>query len=85
MDLGIEDEDNWHGKPLKDKAQAALDIIKSQISDHSPHKLGPQTVVDDAKSFKPITVKLSDPPSYTLGEKVTGFMFNRHLNSKIIF
>lgn len=66
---GIEDEENWHGKPLKDRAEAALAIIKSQISDDGPHKLGPQTVIDDAPPFKPVAIKLSEPPNYTLGEK----------------
>ena len=55
---------------MKDKAAAALESIKSQISDHSPHKLGPQTVVDDAPPFKQAAIKLSEPPNYTLGEKV---------------
>lgn len=68
---GIEDEMNWHGKPIGDKSEVAIKAIEAQMSDtNGPYKLVRPEVVEDAKHFAPETIKLSAPPSYKLGEKV---------------
>ena len=66
----IEDEENWHGKPLGAKAQASLDTIKPLIKNPGPHGLLPQPIVHDAPVVEFPQVKLSPPPNYKLGEKV---------------
>ena len=67
---GIEDEENWHGKALGDKAAKAIEEIKSRIQNHGAHGLGPQPVTDDAPSVS-LNAKLNEPPNYTLGQKVS--------------
>eukprot|EP00112_Aurelia_sp_Birch-Aquarium-sp1_P017745 Seg415.4 transcript_id=Seg415.4/GoldUCD/mRNA.D3Y31 product="Transketolase-like protein 2" protein_id=Seg415.4/GoldUCD/D3Y31 len=68
---GIEDEMNWHGKALGDKAEAAIKAIEGIMTDtQGPYKVMRPAVVDDAKHFAPETIKLSEPPSYKLGEKI---------------
>ena len=75
--IGIEDEMNWHGKALGDKAQAAIAQIEGVMSDkNGPYKVTRPPVVDDAQHFAPETVVLSEPPSYKLGDKVCRFKVN---------
>ena len=66
----IEDEENWHGKPLGQKAQAALDAVNALIKNPKPHGLSPLPFKDDAPPVVLPQVKLSEPPNYKLGEKV---------------
>ena len=68
---GIEDEMNWHGKALGDKAKSAIEAIESAMQDkNGPYKVARPQVTDDAEHFAPETVTLSEPPSYKMGEKV---------------
>jgi len=68
---GIENEMNWHGKALGDKAKSAIEAIESAMQDkNGPYKVARPEVTDDAKHFAPETVALSEPPSYKIGEKV---------------
>lgn len=67
--LGIEDEENWHGKALGDKAAKAIEEIKARIQNQGEHGLKPQPVTNDAPSVC-FNAKLSEPPNYTLGQKV---------------
>jgi len=65
--IGIEDEDNWHGKPLGDKAEAVIAHLKSITGNGpAPPIPAPTTTVPKVD----LTVRLSEPPSYTLGEKI---------------
>lgn len=70
--VGVEDQENWHGKPLGDKADKAIEVITSLIKNTGPHKLVPQSPVKDAPVLKVdfSKVSLSEPPAYKLGEKV---------------
>ena len=69
--VGVEDLENYHGKALGDKGKAAVEKLKEGLS-NDKHNLGPQPVVDDAPSvdLSPGTIKLSEPPSYKIGDKV---------------
>ena len=63
--------DNFHGKALGDKGRAAVEILKKTITSNGPNSLGPQPVIDDSVTTIDLSdVKLSSPPSYTVGEKV---------------
>ena len=67
---GVEDEENWHGKALGDKAASVIAEIKSRIQHKGDHGLGPQPVISDAPAIT-CSVKLSEPPNYTKGQKVS--------------
>ena len=67
---GVEDLDNWHGKPLGDKSAAALKAVKDLITNPGPHGLSPLPVKDDAPRVVFPKVTLNEPPNYTMGEKV---------------
>ena len=66
---GVEDLENYHGKALGEKGKAAVELLKSSLTSDGPHGLGPQPVVDDAPAVD-LSVQLSEPPSYKIGEKV---------------
>lgn len=66
---GVEDEENWHGKALGDKAASVIAEIKSRIQHKGDHGLGPQPVISDAPAIT-CSVKLSEPPNYTKGQKI---------------
>jgi transketolase len=70
--VGIEDQDNWHGKPLGDKADKAIEQITSLIKNPDHHKIVPQSPVKDAPVLNVdfTKISLSEPPAYKLGEKV---------------
>ena len=66
----IEDQENWHGKPLGAKAESSLAACKAAIQNQGPHGLKPLAIIDDAPHFTIPEIKLSSPPDYKLGEKV---------------
>ncbi|XP_062396627.1 transketolase-like protein 2 [Sardina pilchardus] len=67
---GIEDLDNWHGKPIpKDRVDALLNDLKSQIQ--SPNKvLTPEMPQEDAKPVDYSPIRLPTPPAYKKGDKI---------------
>jgi len=68
---GVEDQLDWHGKPLGDKADAAIAAIMGQIKNQGPNKLMPSTPVKDAAVIEGHEkLALSKPPGYKIGEKV---------------
>jgi len=66
---GIEDAENWHGKPLAAKADDAIKAIQGEIANKGPHKMCP---AQPSKLLTPVRqeVKLASPPAYKLGENV---------------
>ncbi|XP_002733574.1 transketolase-like [Saccoglossus kowalevskii] len=66
---GIEDQMNWHGKPLGDKAEGAIEAIHKLIVTKNGHGLCPQLPSSEVPAVD-LKVKLSEPPSYTKGQKV---------------
>ena len=65
--VGIEDKDNWHGKPLGDKSETVTAQLKNLVNG-APHPAIPAPVVSVPKVD--LSVRMSEPPSYSLGEKV---------------
>ena len=66
--------DNFHGKALGDRGKAAVELMKSLLTFHVAHGLAPQPVIDDVMPVN-LCVKLSEPPNYTIGEKVRSSSF----------
>lgn len=67
----IEDEENWHGKPLGDKSEGVVQHLKSLIKNMGPLQVAPQKPLKEDASVVDITnVKLSSPPNYKMGENV---------------
>uniref|UniRef100_A0A131Y234 Transketolase n=1 Tax=Ixodes ricinus TaxID=34613 RepID=A0A131Y234_IXORI len=67
---GIEDAENWHGKPLGDKAEAAIAALEKQMQHKGPWTLRPLEPKADAPKVSLENIRLSEPPNYKLGEKV---------------
>lgn len=65
---GVEDLEGYHGKALGEKGKAAVELIKKSIVNDSL-SLRPQPVTDDAPAVD-LTVKLSEPPNYKIGDKI---------------
>ena len=68
---GVEDLDNWHGKPLGKQSAAALEAVKALITDNGPHGLSPRPVKNDAPQVTFPKVQLSEPPNYPMGKEVS--------------
>lgn len=67
---GIEDLENWHGKPLGDKADKVIKHLTGLLNE-SGAKLHPQTpLVEDAPIVNISNIKLVTSPNYKLGEQV---------------
>lgn len=69
---GIEDLENWHGKPLGGKSETVLAHLESQLMKPSTlGKLRPKAPVADCQPTKLIgTIALPTPPPYKKGDKV---------------
>uniref|UniRef100_A0A0B6XYR0 Transketolase n=1 Tax=Arion vulgaris TaxID=1028688 RepID=A0A0B6XYR0_9EUPU len=66
---GVADAENWHGKPLGNQTEEAIKAIKDNIVNSGAHNvISKQPVV----TLSPVnlSVQLSQPPSYQLGEAV---------------
>ncbi|XP_076344181.1 transketolase-like isoform X1 [Tachypleus tridentatus] len=67
----IEDQENWHGKPLGDKADDAINGILKSISNQGCPQLCPQKPLkEDAPVIDISNISLSEPPAYNIGDKV---------------
>uniref|UniRef100_A0A9J8CFA5 Transketolase n=1 Tax=Cyprinus carpio carpio TaxID=630221 RepID=A0A9J8CFA5_CYPCA len=68
---GIEDQDNWHGKPIpKDCVEELINHILSQIQ--SPNKpLHPQLPNEDAAPADLTPIRLLTAPEYKIGDKMS--------------
>jgi len=67
---GIEDKENWHGKPLGDKAESTIKHLTGLIHNKGPIQLVPQKPKDDAHPVHVANVRLATPPAYKIGEQV---------------
>jgi len=67
---GIEDELNWHGKPLGGKTADSIKAIQDNIVNSGKHVLSPSSPTK-AVPEKPFGgVSLSKPPNYKMGQEV---------------
>ncbi|XP_054707686.1 transketolase-like protein 2 isoform X2 [Uloborus diversus] len=68
---GLEDEENWHGKPLGTKAEDLIKKIQEKIVNNDP---APKAIFsplkEDASPVDKSPISLSEPPSYNLGDMV---------------
>ena len=68
----IEDQLNWHGKPLAAKADDTLKAIKQSMEGQQQESvsLRPQPVTAKVPAVDISDIKLSEPPNYTKGQPV---------------
>lgn len=70
---GIEDAENWHGKPLGAKSEEHLKSLANSIMNNKP---APQVTYPPSANVAPVDttpISLSEPPKYSLGEMVRSF------------
>lgn len=67
---GIEDQENWHGKPIGDKADGLINNLLKSIANNGKPKLSPRPPNSDASNIDVSNIALSSPPNYSIGEKV---------------
>ncbi|XP_048873987.1 transketolase-like [Brienomyrus brachyistius] len=66
----IENEDNWHGKPIpKDRAESYISELKGLIQTNKP--LCPELPTEDAAPVDFSPVLLPSLPNYKLGDKIS--------------
>ncbi|XP_054160793.1 transketolase-like [Oppia nitens] len=65
----IENKDNWHGKPLGDKADDVIASLKQKITT-SKYTIKANAPVVTVPATNLSTVRLSEPPNYKKGEKI---------------
>lgn len=73
---GIEDAENWHGKPLGAKAEEYLKSLANSIMNNKP---APQVTYPPSDNVAPVDtspISLSEPPKYSLGEMVRRYKFS---------
>lgn len=67
----IEDQDNWHGKPLGAESERVIKHLNGLIKNNGPLQLHPQKPLnEDAPVVNIKDIKLSSPPSYKEGDIV---------------
>ncbi|CAL1674838.1 unnamed protein product [Lasius platythorax] len=67
----IEDLENWHGKPLGNKANEVIQHLTGLLKNPGPLGLHPQKpLVDDAPLVDITNITLASPPNYKIGEQV---------------
>ncbi|XP_054859554.1 transketolase-like protein 1 [Eublepharis macularius] len=66
---GVEDGDNWHGKPIpKDKVDSVISAIQSQIQTNKILSIQPPA--EDVPQISIVDLKMPSPPAYKIGEKM---------------
>lgn len=67
----IEDQENWHGKPLGAESDRIIKHLTGLIKNNGPLQLHPQKpLVEDAPIVSIKDIKLSSPPSYKPNETI---------------
>ncbi|XP_078517723.1 transketolase [Lissotriton helveticus] len=66
---GVEDKENWHGKPLpKEMAEETIKELESKIQNKK--RLSPVLPKEDAPIVNIKDIKMPSPPNFKLGDKV---------------
>jgi len=66
---GVEDNDNWHGKPMGKLTDDAIAAIQARIVNQGPHGLVPQAPVPVA-TVDISNIRLATPPDYSTEKNV---------------
>ena len=66
----MEDQLDWHGKPIGAKANEAITYIEQQIQNNGKHDIHPQLPADSLPEIVFDKVTLCEGPSYKLGQQV---------------
>ncbi|XP_034236177.1 transketolase-like protein 2 [Thrips palmi] len=66
----IEDKEKWHGTVLGAKSDAVIAHVQKQIKNTGAALLKPQKPLKDDAPAVNLTVKLSSPPAYKLGDAI---------------
>merc|ERR1719158_1590488 len=66
----IEDQMNWHGKPLGDKAEAVIEHLTSLLKNPGAERPSISSPANDVTPSNISGAALSAPPNYTVGQKV---------------
>lgn len=66
----VEDKENWHGKPLGDKSEAAIKCLECMIKNKNVCLKVTPKASGSAPCCSIRNVKLSSPPCYNLGESI---------------
>jgi len=67
---GIEDAENWHGKPLGAKGEEYIKGLLSSMKKNTPAPQVTYTSTENVAVADESPITLSEPPSYSLGEMV---------------
>lgn len=67
---GIEDLENWHGKPLGDKSNGVIAALQNVLHNKGPSKISPLEPDEVVPKVNISNIKLSEPPNYTLGQLI---------------
>jgi len=67
---GIEDQDNWHGKPLGSEADRVIKHLNGLIVNKGALQIAAPAPIEDAIPVHIANIRLSQPPAYKLGEEV---------------
>lgn len=67
---GIEDQENWHGKPLGSEAERVIKHLNGLIVNKGALQIAPPAPVEDAVPVHIANIRLAQPPAYKLGEEV---------------
>lgn len=74
----MEDLENWHGKALGANADAAIKACTEKMANTGPHGVTPQKPEKEVAAVNIRNIKLSEPPSYKLGQSVRNKYSNYH-------
>lgn len=69
---GIEDQENWHGKPLGEKGIEIIKVLQDELANgiSVDVKLSPAEPEETVVNIEFSQITLSEPPKYSLGQKV---------------
>ncbi|WAR25308.1 LOW QUALITY PROTEIN: TKTL2-like protein, partial [Mya arenaria] len=67
---GIEDQMNWHGKPMGTKADELIKILKDNMSKEGPINLRPQTITATVPKSDISNIRFAEPLKYEMGQQV---------------
>ncbi len=84
LSAGFEDKEGWHGKPLGDKTDATIAAIMDNVVNKEKHGLCPQTPAVDVPAVPFGGAKLSEPPSYKIGDMVRAVTARKHCHFALL-